>query len=183
MTTTTPTPYLDPVNQAAINAIQAEGIPPLEDLSIPALRKLFSQLQEHVPIPGVIETHFEVPFEDGFVEVFLFKPEGSEGPLPTILYLHGGGWIFGDAKAYDSICRELVLGTGFALVFVQYSLAPEKKFPVQNEQCFAVAQYISKNGAKFGLKTDKIAVVGDSAGGMTFFLTRCGEIGGKLTLF
>lgn len=68
-------------------------------------------------------------------------------------------------EVYDSICRELVLGTGFALVFVEYSLAPEKKFPTQQDECFAVAQYITKNGAKLDLKTDKIAVAGDSAGG------------------
>lgn len=175
-------PYIDPVNQAALNALAKLDLPPLEDLPIPELRKVFDQIQEHTPIPGVTETSFKVPFQGRQVEAFLFKPEGAKGPLPTILYLHGGGWIFGEyvrafdlnqaisnqessVKGYDSICRELVLGTDFALVFVQYSLAPEKKFPTQQEECLAVAQFITKNGSKHGLITDKIAIVGDSAGG------------------
>lgn len=88
-------PYLDPVNQTFVNDFAAEGIPPLQDIPIPELRKLVDQLQKHTPIPGVTETSFKVPFEGRHVEAFLFKPEGAEGPLPTILYLHGGGWVFG----------------------------------------------------------------------------------------
>jgi acetyl esterase len=162
----TPQAYLDPVCQAAVNEIAAMGLPPLQDLPIPKLRQIFNKLQQHTPIPGVTETHFDVLVHDTAVKTFLFKPEdcGAE-LLPAILYLHGGGFIIGNHETHDSICRELVLGTGFAVVFPEYSLAPEKKFPVQNEQNFAVAQYIVKNGAKHGLKTDKIAVAGDSAGG------------------
>lgn len=92
-------PYIDPINQSALDAIANEGIPPLEDIPIPELRKIFSQLQQHTPIPGVIETSFKVPFEGRHVEAFLFKPEGAKVPLPTILYLHGGAWVFGEYVA------------------------------------------------------------------------------------
>lgn len=88
-------PYIDPVNQAALDAVAASGTPPLEDLSIPKLRKVVAQLQEHEPIPGVDVTSFKVPFEDRHVEAFMFRPEGAEQPLPTLMYLHGGGWVFG----------------------------------------------------------------------------------------
>lgn len=89
-------PYLDPINQAAVDALAAEGLPPLEDLPLAKLRKVFQQLQQHEPIPGVSETSFKVPFEGRHVEAVLFKPEDAQEPLPTIMYLHGGAWIFGE---------------------------------------------------------------------------------------
>ena len=68
-------------------------------------------------------------------------------------------------KAYDSICRDLALQTRQAVVFVEYTLAPEAKWPTQQEQCYAVLKWIRQNGAKKGLDGERIAVVGDSAGG------------------
>jgi acetyl esterase/lipase len=67
-------------------------------------------------------------------------------------------------KGYDSICRDLALQTGYAVVFVEYTLAPEARYPTQQEQCYAVLRWVRENGAKKGLSQDKIAVVGDSAG-------------------
>ena len=61
--------------------------------------------------------------------------------------------------------RQLCLLSGAAIVFVEYSLAPEKKFPVQNEECFAAVKYFVEHGKEHDLKTDKVAIVGDSAGG------------------
>jgi len=67
---------------------------------------------------------------------------------------------------YDSICRDLALQTGFAIVFPEYTLAPEARYPSQQEQCYAVLKWVSENGHKQGLSTDAFAIVGDSAGGM-----------------
>lgn len=67
--------------------------------------------------------------------------------------------------SYDSICRDLALQTGYAIIFVEYTLAPEARWPTQQEQCYAVLKWIAQNGAKKGLSQDKIALVGDSAGG------------------
>jgi len=67
--------------------------------------------------------------------------------------------------SYDSICRDLALQTGYAVVFVEYTLAPEARWPTQQEQCYAVLKWVSQNGAQKGLSQDKIAIFGDSAGG------------------
>jgi hypothetical protein len=69
-------------------------------------------------------------------------------------------------NSYDSICRDLALQTGCAIVFPEYTLAPEARWPTQQEQCYAVLKWVRENGEKEGLSKEKIAVVGDSAGGM-----------------
>ncbi|RFU33945.1 hypothetical protein B7463_g2361, partial [Scytalidium lignicola] len=165
---TPPAPYLAPEDQTVVNEFAASGEPPLQDLSVQEFRKFFDQLQEHTPIPGVTETEIKVPFGakgKEFVKTFIFRADNTVGDLPVIFYIHGGGWISGDHISYDSISRELALRSGCAVVFPEYTLAPEKKFPVQNEQCFTALKYVAKHGKSLGLKTEKFAIAGDSAGG------------------
>jgi alpha/beta hydrolase fold len=85
--------------------------------------------------------------------------------LPAILYMHGGGWILGSWITHDLLTRRLALGANAAVVFVEYSRAPEAKYPVQIEQCYAAAQWITGQGAGDGFDITRIAVAGDSAGG------------------
>lgn len=68
-------------------------------------------------------------------------------------------------QSYDSIVRDLALRTGFAVVFPEYTLVPEAVYPTQQEECYAVLKWVSKNGKRKGLKQDSFALVGDSAGG------------------
>ncbi|KAF1979982.1 alpha/beta hydrolase fold-3 domain-containing protein [Bimuria novae-zelandiae CBS 107.79] len=155
--------YLDPLNQAVADQLATE--PPIADLTVPEFRAFFERVQQHEPIPGVTRTNFTVPFEDG-VEAFVFKADGAAtNELPVIFYLHGGGWKGGNVNIYDSICRELALQTGYAVVFPEYTLAPEARYPTQQEQCYATVKYVSEHGHEHGLSREKFAIVGDSAGG------------------
>jgi acetyl esterase/lipase len=67
-------------------------------------------------------------------------------------------------NSYDSICRELALQTGFAVVFPEYTLAPEARYPTQQNQCYAVVKHIHSHGHAMGLSQSAFAIVGDSAG-------------------
>jgi acetyl esterase len=87
------------------------------------------------------------------------------GPLPVVMYMHGGGWIIGSWITHDLLTRRLAVGANAAVAFVEYSLAPEAKYPVQIEQCYATARWIKEQGAAGGFDTGRIAVAGDSAGG------------------
>src|SRR5580692_6762279 len=71
-----------------------------------------------------------------------------------------GSWI-----THDPLTRRLAVGANAAVVFVEYSRAPEAKYPVQIEQCYAAARWITEQGAGGGFDTTRIAVAGDSAGG------------------
>ena len=82
-----------------------------------------------------------------------------------MLYMHGGGWVLGNAATHDRLVRELVVGTGAALAFVEYDRSPEARYPVAIEQGYAVARHIAREGAAHGLDPDRMAVVGDSVGG------------------
>jgi acetyl esterase len=99
------------------------------------------------------------------VRVRIVRPPGVAGPLPVILYMHGGGWVLGNADTHDRLVRELAVGTGAAVVFVEYDRAPEAHYPVAIEQGYATAQWIVREGAANQLDADRIAVAGDSVGG------------------
>jgi acetyl esterase/lipase len=79
--------------------------------------------------------------------------------------MHGGGWVLGNADTHDRFVRELAVGTGAAVVFVEYERSPEAHYPVAIEQGYATAQWIVRNGSDNGLDPDRMAVAGDSVGG------------------
>jgi acetyl esterase/lipase len=79
--------------------------------------------------------------------------------------MHGGGWVLGNAATHDRLVRELAVGVGAAVVFVEYDRSPEAAYPVALEQGYATAQWIVRDGAANGLDPERIAVAGDSVGG------------------
>ncbi|MEU3461945.1 alpha/beta hydrolase [Streptomyces sp. NPDC006733] len=101
----------------------------------------------------------------GSVRARIVRPAGSTGPLPVVLYIHGAGWVFGNAHTHDRLVRELAFGAHAAVVFPEYDLSPEARYPVAIEQNYAVAQWIVTHGADKDLDGTRLAVVGDSVGG------------------
>jgi acetyl esterase/lipase len=86
--------------------------------------------------------------------------------------MHGGGWVLGNAGTHDRLVRELAVGTGAAVAFVEYDRSPEAQYPVALEQGYATARWIMREGAANQLDRNRIAVAGDSVGGnMTAALT------------
>ena len=140
--------------------------PPLGSVSLTAARQAVEAAQSApVPMPDVDQSWVTVPSAFGDFNVRIVRPPASAGPLPAILYLHGGGWIVGSWITHDLLTRRLAVGADAAVVFVEYSRAPEAKYPVQLEQCYAAAQWITEQGAGGGFDSTRIAVAGDSAGG------------------
>ena len=99
------------------------------------------------------------------VRVRIVKPVGATELLPVVLYLHGGGWVLGSAATHERLVRELSVGVHAAVLFVDYARAPEATYPVAIEQAFAAARWIRRHGAGLNLDANRVAVVGDSAGG------------------
>lgn len=90
----------------------------------------------------------------------------SEAPeLPVLVYLHGGGWVWGSVDTHDGLVRHYARLAGCAVVSVDYALSPEAVFPQALEECAAVVRWIASHGAEWGLDGRRIAVGGDSAGG------------------
>ena len=101
----------------------------------------------------------------GSVPTRIVKPKDASGPLPVIVYTHGAGWVFGDAHTHDRLVRDLCVGTGAAVVFPEYTRSPDVRYPVANEQSYAVAAWVAAHGAEQGLDPTRIAIAGDSVGG------------------
>ncbi|MFI8536190.1 alpha/beta hydrolase [Streptomyces aquilus] len=159
---------------AAQDFADATAKPPLlYELGVEGARKLLDDVQaQPIEKPDVDEKWITVRASVGDVRVRILKPVGSTGPLPVILYVHGGGWILGNADTHDRLVRELTVGVNAALVFVEYDRSPEAKYPVAIEQAYATARWIVTEGAGEGLDASRLAVAGDSVGGnMTAALT------------
>jgi acetyl esterase/lipase len=165
-------PVLEPAAQAFAEATAQPPylfqIPPEEG------RKAVDDVQSgEVDKPDVDEEWITVPGgPTGEVRTRIVRPAGSTGDLPVIIYIHGAGWVFGNAHTHDRLVRELAVGAGAAVVFPEYDLSPEHRYPVAIEQNWTVAQWVVAEGASQGLDATRIAVAGDSVGGnMTAALT------------
>jgi acetyl esterase/lipase len=169
---------------AAQQIADATSKPPfLYELGPDGARKVLDDIQA-APIekPQVDETWITVPAEVGAVPVRIVKPLGATGPLPVVLYVHGGGWVLGNAGTHDRLVRELAVGTNAALVFVEYDRSPEAHYPVAIEQAYATARWIVHEGHPQGLDGSRLAVAGDSVGGnMTAALTLLAKQRGDVT--
>jgi acetyl esterase len=152
---------------AAQEIADATSEPPfLYELGPDGARKVLDDIQAApVEKPEVDETWIVVPAEVGDVDVRIVKPVGATGPLPAVLYVHGGGWVLGNAGTHDRLVRELAVGANAAVVFVEYDRSPEARYPVAIEQAYATARWIGREGAAQGLDASRLAVAGDSVGG------------------
>ncbi|MEW2292717.1 alpha/beta hydrolase [Streptomyces sp. NPDC006743] len=176
-------PVLEP---AAAAFAEATANPPyLFDLPPAEGRKAVDDVQSgEIAKPAVDEEWITVQGgPTGSVRARLVRPAGAEGTLPVILYIHGAGWVFGNAHTHDRLVRELAVGAGAAVVFPEYDLSPEARYPVAIEQNYAVARWVVEEGAAKGLDGTRLAVAGDSVGGnMTAALTLMAKERGGLPL-
>ncbi|MFF7403722.1 alpha/beta hydrolase [Streptomyces murinus] len=158
-------PVLEP---AAAEFAAATAEPPyLYEIPVAEGRKAVDDVQSGaVALPEIDEEWVTVEGgPTGSVRTRIVRPAGHQGPLPVILYIHGAGWVFGDAHTHDRLVRELAVGARAAVVFPEYSRSPEARYPVAIEESYAVAQWVVRDGAAKGLDAARIAVAGDSVGG------------------
>jgi acetyl esterase len=182
-TTTTSAPVLEGAAKAFADA--TANPPFLFDLPPAEGRKAVDEVQSgEIAKPDVDEQWITVNGgPSGEVKVRIVKPRGATGTLPVVLYIHGAGWVFGDAHTHDRLVRELAVGVGAAVVFPEYDRSPEARYPVAIEQNYAVARWIVEEGASQGLDAARLAVAGDSVGGnMSAALTLMAKERGGPTL-
>lgn len=104
-----------------------------------------------------------IPGPDSEIAVRIYTPE-SAGPLPALVYFHGGGWVLGDLDGSDAQCRTLTNAVRCVTVSVDYRLAPEAKFPAPAEDCYAATRWVVEYAAELGCDPGRVAVGGTSAG-------------------
>ncbi len=155
---------LDPQAKQVLDLINAAPSFDLEADPSEA-RAFFAQM--NIPDASVALARTEdlaIPGPTGEIPVRLYAPE-ADGPLPVLVYFHGGGFVIGDLDTHDGTCRELARGAECMVVSVDYRLAPEHPFPAAPEDCYAATTWLSEHAADWGGDPARLAVGGDSAGG------------------
>jgi acetyl esterase/lipase len=115
--------------------------------------------------PGTEQEEIEVAGQVGRLPARVHRPAGTEGPLPLVVDFHGGGWVLGDLDGVDWRCSSVAAAVGAVVVSVDYRLAPTHPWPAGAEDCYAALCDVLARAAEFGADPDRVAVMGDSAGG------------------
>ena len=105
-----------------------------------------------------------IPGPSGHIGIRITRPLGANGELPAVMYFHGGGWVVGDRDTHDRLVRDLAHAAHAAIVFVDYSRAPEAQYPVAIEEAYAATAWVKAHSRSVGLHPSRLAVAGDSAG-------------------
>jgi acetyl esterase len=166
------TPVLEPAAQAFADS--TANPPFLFDMPVAQGRRTVDSVQNgDIPAPAAAIADLMIPGgPTGEVSVRIYRPLGSVGAMPVLLFTHGAGWVFGDIHTHDRLVRELATRAQAAAVFVNYSLSPEARYPTAIEEIYAVLEWIGEHGGEHDLDSARIAVAGDSVGGnMTAALT------------
>jgi acetyl esterase/lipase len=94
-----------------------------------------------------------------------WPPEAAAGPVPVVMFFHGGGWVVGDLDSYDGDARTHAVGSGALVVSVDYRLAPEHPYPAAVDDVWAATRWVADHAGELGADAKRLAVAGDSAGG------------------
>ncbi|HUA76171.1 MAG TPA: alpha/beta hydrolase [Acetobacteraceae bacterium] len=158
---------LEATVQAFLDGLSEAGAASVHALPFEAARSVLARMQAGpVAAPSVAVSDLTLPVgPTGSVGVRILRPADANGAMPIVIYLHGGCWVMGGKESHDRLARELAAGAEAAIVLVEYALAPEACYPVQNEQAYAVLEYVAGNAGALGLDASRIAVAGDCAGG------------------
>ncbi|MGJ9411615.1 alpha/beta hydrolase [Aeromicrobium sp. CF4.19] len=157
---------LDPEMQLMLWVMALDG-PPAESMPISKGRR--SVLSNAVvaggnqPVGAVTDRSIDGP--GGPLGLRFYTPRGLSGRSPALVFIHGGGWIYGSTDSHDALCRFLAEEAQVRVVSVDYRLAPEAPFPAAFDDCWTAWRWVVEHAAGLGIDPGRIAVGGDSAGG------------------
>ena len=173
-------PQIDPKIRTFLKELNKDSSPYWEKPG-PQVRATLTGLQAKTPVDmsGVTIMEKIIPTdganvpntersisEDGRkLKLYVVKPENAKGTPPVILFIHGGVWIAGEFENHKRLVRDLVVGSGAAAVFPEYTPIPDAIFPTQIEESYAAAKWVAEHGAEIGVDGSRMAVAGNSVGG------------------
>jgi len=159
-------PHLTNAVKSFLKPLNAPG-PGLETLSPADARKVLIGAQASVKFDysGIEESEKTITSEGQTVKLTIMRPKGVKRKLPVFIYIHGGGWVLGDYQTHKRMVRDLVEGTGYAAVFVNYSPSPEAKYPVAVNQIYAASKWVSLHGDEINVDGSDMGIIGNSVGG------------------
>jgi acetyl esterase len=159
--------HLAPGVRDFLKIVNAPGAKPLESLPKLAARQVLIDAQKafNVDYSGIQEDEKEIEAGGYKIRLNIVRPAGATGVLPVFMFIHGGGWILGDYPTHRRLVRDLVVESGCASVFVNYTPSPEAQYPQAINEIYAATKWVAENGASIKVDGGKLGVVGNSVGG------------------
>jgi acetyl esterase/lipase len=160
-------PNIDRRIKSFLKVLNSGDGPPMEQTKPADARKVLEGAQNSVKTDtsGIDITEKTITQNGVSVKLFIVRPSGQSGVLPVFMFFHGGGWVLGDFPTHKRLVRDLVVYSGLACVFVEYTRSPEAKYPVALNECFAGTKWVAEHGAEINVDGKRMAVVGNSVGG------------------
>ncbi|AZD23574.1 Lipase [Pseudomonas chlororaphis subsp. aurantiaca] len=153
--------------QTFLDALNAGSGKPMEQMTPKEARAVLVGAQAGVkltlPKADVSQKTIKVDGQD--ISLTIVRPAGVKGTLPVFMFFHGGGWVLGDFPTHERLVRDLVVGSGAAAVFVNYTPSPEAHYPVAINQAYAATQWVAEHGQEINVDGKRLAVAGNSVGG------------------
>jgi acetyl esterase/lipase len=153
--------------QGFLNALAAGGGKPLEQLAPADARAVLAGAQAGASLQSlkveIAEKTITAAGHD--IKLTVVRPAGAGGTLPVFMFFHGGGWVLGDFPTHERFVRDLVVGSGAAAVFVNYTPSPEAHYPVAINEAYAATLWVANHGAEIKVDGQRLAVAGNSVGG------------------
>lgn len=167
-------PAPKPEMKTVIDEMKKDPSPPVEDSTADQARLKTSpqSLAESMGkkkgtlemISNVEISDIEVSGAETKIPARMYKPSGK-GPLPVVVYFHGGGWVIGKNEDYDATLKSLATKSGAIYISPEYRKGPENKFPAAHDDAYASYIWVTQNAQKIGGDPKRVAVAGESAGG------------------
>jgi acetyl esterase/lipase len=156
-------PGVEPQTANFLKAI--ENGPGLETLSPADARQVLVGAQKGAALPKADVSEKTIKVDGQDVKLHIVRPAGSKGTLPAFMFFHGGGWVLGDYPTHERLVRDLVVNSGAAAVFVDYTPSPEAGYGVAIKQAYGATRWVAANGKEIRVDGSRLAVAGNSVGG------------------
>lgn len=129
------------------------------------LREIYKQMVQEGKIKeevGNVEDRIvKTTLRDTLIRIYRPKTEGT---LPVVFWMHGGGFVLGDIEHGDFVCRRITNNTNCAVISIEYSLCPPYKFPEPENECYEIIKWAYENAEELKIDPSRICLAGDSAG-------------------
>lgn len=160
-------PGVERTTQGFLTTLAADGGTPLEQMTPKDARAVLvgAQTGVKVDVSGIKVVDKTIEVDGQSIQLKVVRPADAKGELPVFMFFHGGGWVLGDYPTHERLIRDLVVGSGAAAVYVDYSPSPEAKYPTAINQAYAATQWVAQNGTQIGVDGKRLAVAGNSVGG------------------
>ena len=160
-------PGVERNTQGFLDALAAGAGQPLETLTPKDARGVLvgAQTSVKVDLSGITVETRTIDVDGQAITLKVVRPEGARGVLPGFMFFHGGGWVLGDYPTHERLIRDLVVGSGAAAIYVDYTPSPEARYPTAINQAYAATKWVADNGSKIGVDGSRLAVAGNSVGG------------------